>query len=187
MYTVSLPGSCVIETGVCSMRPYFITARKQSLRRLCFTRVCHSVHRGGGWYPSMPCRFPGPHLRGSLRGLARGGLQAHTPGGWCIPACTEADGYCYGRYASYWNVFLSKLLFVPTQLYHLKHTVGHHNILVTLHLSTRRDSDETVGFRHVRYRSRKQGTWQKAAKCKCFLFIDGHCSIHRLHTYKIPT
>ena len=64
-----------------------------------------SVHRGGipaclaglwGVYPNMPCRFPGPHPGGSLRGLAggvsrptprgevegsgRGGLQAHTWG-----------------------------------------------------------------------------------------------------------
>ena len=35
---------------------------------------------GGRWYPSMPCRFPGPHPVGKLRGLARGDLQAHTPG-----------------------------------------------------------------------------------------------------------
>ena len=69
----------------------------------------------GGWfprmhcrrYPSMPCRPPGPHPGGKLRGLAWGGLQvhtwgrglqAHTQGGlqahtWegDIPACTEAD------------------------------------------------------------------------------------------------
>ena len=76
--------------------------------------VNHSVHGGGEWYPSIPCRwypsnlcrFPGPHPRGSLRGLTRGGLQVHTqrglqahtrgvsrptPGRVCIPACTEAD------------------------------------------------------------------------------------------------
>ena len=69
-----------------------------------FTRVCHSVHKGGGgvlsqyalqvvyqhtlqqvsgggWYPSMPCRFPGPHPVGKLRGIWVGGLQAHTQGG----------------------------------------------------------------------------------------------------------
>ena len=44
---------------------------------------------------------PGPHL---------GGISRPTPGGVCIPACTEADppvdGYCRGRYASYWNAFL---------------------------------------------------------------------------------
>ena len=107
-----------------------------------------ALGQGGRWYPSMPCRFPGPHPRGKFRGLAGGvsrstskgevqgsgwgglqvhtwgrvsrptpggspgphpgGLQAHTQGG-CIPACTEADppnGYCCGRYASYWNAFL---------------------------------------------------------------------------------
>ena len=78
-----------------------ITARKRSLRRLCFY-TCLSVHRGGGWYPSMPCRSPGgcvsqhalqvsrgvypsmpcrfrgPHPRGNLRGLARG-VSRSTP------------------------------------------------------------------------------------------------------------
>ena len=91
--------------------------------------------QGGWWFPSMPCRFPGPHPWGKLRGLARGvsrstpgrgvsrptpgrgvsrptprrGLQAHTRGGVCVPACTEADppdGYCCGQFASYWNAFL---------------------------------------------------------------------------------
>ena len=33
-----------------------------------------------GVYPSMPCRFPGPHPRGSLRGLARGGSTGPHPG-----------------------------------------------------------------------------------------------------------
>ena len=55
-----------------------------------FTPVCLSAGRGvvsqhalqvsrGCVYPSMPCRFPGPHPKGSLKGLARGGrgLQAH--------------------------------------------------------------------------------------------------------------
>ena len=60
-----------------------------------------------------------PTPRGEVDGSGRGGclqahtwgsLQAHTPGG-CVPACTEADtpqadGYCCGRYASYWNAFL---------------------------------------------------------------------------------
>ena len=47
---------------------------------------------------------PGPHLWS---------IQAQAQVG-CIPACTEAgthtppgDGYCYGRYASYLNAFLS--------------------------------------------------------------------------------
>ena len=120
---------------------HLITACKELCEGYVFTHVCHSVHGGvypsmpcrslGGMYPSMLCRFPGPHPGGSLRGLARGGLQAHTqwgswgvwprgsPGphlGGCIPACTEADpppadGYCCGRYASYWNAFLLHSIF----------------------------------------------------------------------------
>ena len=58
-------------------------------------------------YPSMPCRFPGPHPRGKLRALAGGspgphpggspgphlgGVSRPTPGGGvCITACTEVD------------------------------------------------------------------------------------------------
>ena len=99
---------------------------------LCFY-TCLSVHRRGvvsqhalqvvsqhalqvssGVYPSMPCRFPGPHPGGELEGLAGGssglylgggklrslawGVSRPTPWGisrptpWgCIPACTEAD------------------------------------------------------------------------------------------------
>ena len=51
-----------------------------------------------------PCQQPG----GSPGPQLGGCLQAHTQGG--IPAYTEADpladGYCRGRYASYWNAFL---------------------------------------------------------------------------------
>ena len=62
-----------------------------------FTRVCLST---GGWYPSMPCRFPGPHPGGKLRGLAWGDLL---PGGCGDP---PHDGYCCRQYTSYWNAFL---------------------------------------------------------------------------------
>ena len=35
----------------------------------------HAVQQvSGGWYPSMPCRFPGPHP-GEVEGLARGGVS----------------------------------------------------------------------------------------------------------------
>ena len=100
-----------------------------------YTSMPCSRSPGGGWYPSMPCRSLGPHPRGKLSGLAWGvsrptpagvsrptprgspgphlrGLQAHKWGR--LPACTEADpphthtpdGYCCGRYASYWNAYL---------------------------------------------------------------------------------
>ena len=44
--------------------------------------------------------------------------SVHGGGGWCLPQCMlgytaplgqtppPADGYCCGRYASYWNAFL---------------------------------------------------------------------------------
>ena len=52
------------------------------------------------------------HTRGGgrLRGLA-GGLQAHTQGGVSQHALSQTppDGYCCGRYASYWNAFLFEI------------------------------------------------------------------------------
>ena len=80
------------------------TARNEAGARLCFyTCLWFCSQEGGGsypsmycrWYPSMPCRFPGPHPGRKLRGLAGGvsrptprgspgpypgGLQAHTRG-----------------------------------------------------------------------------------------------------------
>ena len=60
-----------------------------------------------------PGGSPGPTPRGRLGGLAEGVCRPTPWGvrgrGW-ISACTEADlpadGYCCGRYASYWNAFL---------------------------------------------------------------------------------
>ena len=57
----------------------FITARKLSLRRLCFYR-CVSVHGGRG-YPSMHCRFPDPHPCGKLRGIWPTGSPGPHPRG----------------------------------------------------------------------------------------------------------
>ena len=42
----------------------------------------------------MPCRSPGPHPGWKFRGLAWGGLQAHTRGG--IPACTPLTATAAG-------------------------------------------------------------------------------------------
>ena len=67
---------------------------------------CLQVHTKGSPYPHLG-GSPGAHPGGS-RPHPRGSRCPH-PGGF-IPACTEADprvdGYCNGRYASYWNVFL---------------------------------------------------------------------------------
>ena len=78
------------------------------------------VHRPKFWYNTArgqlfhPLNLAGgggsrPRPGGKLGGLA-GGVSRPRPGGGCIPACTEtdppADGYCCGRYASYWNALL---------------------------------------------------------------------------------
>ena len=56
-----------------------------------------------------------PTTKGEVeRDLALGGLQAHTQGGTLLQGgsllpggCGDPpDGYCCGRYASYWNAFL---------------------------------------------------------------------------------
>ena len=71
-----------------------VTARKQSLGQAnIFAPVCHSVQKGGctwSWEVSGP------------RGVwPWGSAPRDVPGG-----DPPRDGYCCGRYASYWNVFL---------------------------------------------------------------------------------
>ena len=49
---------------------------------------------GGGWYPSMPCRFPSPHPRGKFRGIWQGGHPGPHPRGklkgvWSRPTAKE--------------------------------------------------------------------------------------------------
>ena len=62
----------------------------------------------GGILQAHPWGICGPTPRGVSPGPHPGG---------CIPACTEADppeGYCRGRYASYWNAFLLKIVHMAT-------------------------------------------------------------------------
>ena len=76
--------NCTI-CGKVTMKSHIFTARKRSLRRLCFYR-CLSVHKGG-WYPSMHCRlYPNMPCSRSPRGgggipACLVGFQAHTEGG----------------------------------------------------------------------------------------------------------
>ena len=121
------------------------TARKRSLGQgNMFTGVClstgevlsqHALQQvsRGEWYPSMPCRFPGPKPRGRFRGIWPGGSPGQHPRGklrgiWSRPTPKGEvegdlaqggcllwgcrDGYCYGRYASYWNAFLFSVFLV---------------------------------------------------------------------------
>ena len=68
------------------------------------------------------------HTQGGGWGVWLGGLQAHTWGGGVIPACTEADpptadGYCCGRYASYWNTFLLVCPLTPPAMHNANHLI----------------------------------------------------------------
>ena len=93
----------------------FITARKRSLRRLCFYR-CLSVHTGGRvWL-----------LPGGLHGCSGGACVVAPGGGACVVAPGERvwllpggmRGIRWdkeirlmsGRYASYWNAFLFEIV-----------------------------------------------------------------------------
>ena len=76
----------------------FITARKWSLRRLCFD-ICHSVHGGG---VSAPVHS-GIHPRDQRQIPPQD--QRHTPP--LHSACWEIRTTS-GSYASYWNTYLLK-------------------------------------------------------------------------------
>ena len=111
----------VVEVPVVTI----FTARNEVGARLCFSRVCDSVHRGvSGPHPGEKLRglaggSPGPHPGGRLRGLTEGGWAVSKPtpgrvsrptqGGGCaslhagIHSTPPPDGYCSGRYASHWN------------------------------------------------------------------------------------
>ena len=65
----------------------------------------HALQVSRGWYPSMPCRSPGPHPMGKLRGLAWG-VSRPTPRGkfrglaWGVSRPTprgEVEGSGLGR------------------------------------------------------------------------------------------
>ena len=89
-------GGCLVLVGVCSWG---------------VPGPGESAPRGvPGPRRSAPGRVPGPG-----GGLLPGGCLV--PGGVGIPACTEVDppgrgGYCCGRYATYWNAFLFRNIFI---------------------------------------------------------------------------
>ena len=93
------------------------TARKRSLRRLCFY-TCVAVHREGaylGMYPPDQVHPPGP---GTPWDQVHPQDQVHPPGPGTLPlgpgtppgssACWEIRATS-GQYASYWNAFLFRI------------------------------------------------------------------------------
>ena len=78
------------KSWICSITPYLPLMFSQA--------VCDSVQGGCGRYPPV-----GRYTPGQTTPLCR-----HTPPGRQPPGQTPPprDGYCSGRYASYWNAFL---------------------------------------------------------------------------------
>ena len=100
------------------------TARKRSLRRLCFYR-CLSVHRGGVRGCSQGGRERGCSRGGAcvvalggVHGCSRGGMHGCSRGRMCGCSWGGMHGFfdeirsMSGRYASYWNAFLFNDVFL---------------------------------------------------------------------------
>ena len=108
----------VWKNGLQSWGRNVITAGNEVWGKVIFSVACvkNSVQRGGGGIPAclaggIPACLAGLQEGGSPGPHPGGSPGPHLEGGWCIPACTEADPcpadrYCCTRYASYWNAFL---------------------------------------------------------------------------------
>ena len=82
------------------------------------------AHTQGGSPAQHPGGSPGPYLGGGVSRPPPRGVSRPTPRRVCVsqhaltqsPSSPPADGYCCGRYASYWNAFLhSTDLWVPLE------------------------------------------------------------------------
>ena len=89
---------------------YFYRPQRSCEGYVFFTCVCHSVHRGGGvclsasWDTTAQETPPEQTPPGADTPLPK-----QTPPGSRHPPQEQTpsqDGYCCGRYASYWNAFL---------------------------------------------------------------------------------
>ena len=100
----------------------FLPPANEVWGKVIFSEACvkNSVHRGEGVVSQHALQAVSQHalqvvsqhvLHGGVSRPTPKGVSRPTPRGLCIPACTEAepppvDGYCRGRYASYWDAFL---------------------------------------------------------------------------------
>ena len=81
---------------------------QRSCEGYIFTPVRHSVHGGGGLSQCMLGYHP-PEPGTAPPDQAPPWDQAPSPGPSTTPR--SRDGYCCGRYASYWNAFLLSIFF----------------------------------------------------------------------------
>ena len=109
------------------MNSFLITARKRSLGQgNIFTRVCQEFCSQGGLVPGG----------GWSWGAWLGGVGVPGPGGVCsrgVPGeepPLPRDGYCCGRYASYWNAFL--LMWVFDKFHHCEKFTGTISFTLTM-------------------------------------------------------
>ena len=102
------------------------TVRKRSCRKVMFSEACVKISVWMGWHP--PDRLgrhapagrhpPGQTLPWADTPLGQTPHWADTPLGRHTPGQTPpaADGYCSRCYASYWNAFLFKIIFLPVSV-----------------------------------------------------------------------
>ena len=94
------------EKTVCNIG--LITVRKGSLRRLCFYTCLSFCSQGGSasvhaGIPPGTRHTPPPQRRPPRADTPQ---EQTPPPGADPPPTGSRDGYCCGRYASYWNAFL---------------------------------------------------------------------------------
>ena len=123
-----------LVSNLSDLAPQFLPPANLVCEGYVFTGVCLS--RGGvlshhalqvvsqhalqqvweGDYPSMPCRFPGSHPRGG-GSLGGSGWEVLCSGGGVWRPLR--DGYCWGRYASYWITFLLRMFLTQSNFWWL--------------------------------------------------------------------
>ena len=93
--TVRIPLECILIVSLFNYRP-----RRRSCGKVVFSQVCvkNYVHRGVSASVHAGIHTPSPGQTPPLGRHPRLGRQPPTP--------HKAEGYCCGRYASYWNAFL---------------------------------------------------------------------------------
>ena len=76
--------------------------------------------RPRGRLGSLAGGYPGPHWGGGVPGPGPGSVSRPRPGGGvsqhALKQTSPVDGYCCGRYASYWNAFLLINSFISASL-----------------------------------------------------------------------
>ena len=104
--TVRIPLECILVLDKNQANTNIITVHKE-VAKVMFLHVSVILFTGGSGIPAcIAGGIPACLAAGSACSGGRGG--GLLLGGACFGGCLlpKADGYCCGRYASYWNAFL---------------------------------------------------------------------------------